>query len=77
MNLTLTLMADRFFSNSQAISDARSGKLPLNTFTKISGKVSVLKIFNVHVVSSSSCDFIVDIRNRTLGDQQCQYKTKL
>ncbi|KAI9154177.1 hypothetical protein LWI28_022116 [Acer negundo] len=77
MNLTLTLMADRLLSNSEVYSDVLSGALPLNTYTKISGKVSILNIFKVHVVSSSSCDFTVNISNRTVGDRLCKYKTKL
>ncbi|KAK0584720.1 hypothetical protein LWI29_017612 [Acer saccharum] len=77
MNLTLTLMADRLLSNSDLYSDVLSGALPMNTYTKISGKVSILNVFKVHVVSSSSCDFTVNISNRTVGDRQCKYKTKL
>ncbi|KAK1563806.1 hypothetical protein Q3G72_033161 [Acer saccharum] len=77
MNLTLTLMADRLLSNSDLYSDVLSGALPMNTYTKISGKVSILNVFKVHVVSSSSCDFTVNISNRTVGNRQCKYKTKL
>ncbi|KAL5741125.1 hypothetical protein ACOSP7_027857 [Xanthoceras sorbifolium] len=77
MNLTLTLIGDRFLSTPEAFSDAMSGALPLNTSTKISGKVNILNMFHVHVVSSSTCDFTVNIANRTVVDQQCKYKTKL
>ncbi|OIV91487.1 hypothetical protein TanjilG_02105 [Lupinus angustifolius] len=76
-NLTLTIMADRLLSDSQVYSDFTSGTLPLNTFVRISGKVNVLGFIKVHVVSSSSCDFAVDISNKTVGKQECQYKTKL
>lgn len=76
MNLSLTVWADRLASNSQLYSDALAGTLPLNTFMKISGKVSVLGI-KVHVHSSASCDFVVYVLNRTVGDQNCKYKTKL
>ncbi|XP_027336142.1 uncharacterized protein LOC113850032 [Abrus precatorius] len=76
-NLTLTIMADRLLSNSQLYSDFTSGSLPLNTFVRISGKVSILGFIKVHVVSSTSCDFSVNLSNRTIGNQECQYKTKL
>ncbi|CAL0329472.1 unnamed protein product [Lupinus luteus] len=76
-NLTLTIMADRLLSDSQLYSDFTSGTLPLNTFLTISGKVNILGFIKVHVVSSSSCDFAVDISNKTVGKQECQYKTKL
>ncbi|XP_004510083.1 uncharacterized protein [Cicer arietinum] len=76
-NLTLTIMADRLFSNSQLYSDITSGTLPLNTFLTISGKVNILGFIKVHVVSSTSCDFAVNTSNKTIGNQQCQYKSKL
>ncbi|KAK7350348.1 hypothetical protein VNO77_08873 [Canavalia gladiata] len=76
-NLTLTIMADRLISNAQLYSDFTSGTLPLNTFIRISGKVSILGFIKVHVVSSTSCDFAVNLSNRTVGNQECQYKTKL
>ncbi|KAK7382892.1 hypothetical protein VNO80_02047 [Phaseolus coccineus] len=76
-NLTLTIMADRLLSNSQLFSDVTSGTLPLNTFVRISGKVSILGFIKVHVVSSTSCDVVINLSNRTVGNQECQYKTKL
>ncbi|XVF84327.1 hypothetical protein PTKIN_Ptkin17bG0028100 [Pterospermum kingtungense] len=77
MNLTLTVMADRLISDSNFISDLSGRQLPLNTFAKISGKVNVLSLFKIHVVSSTSCDFIVFLSNSSIGDQTCKYKTKL
>ncbi|CAN0880052.1 hypothetical protein LINGRAHAP2_LOCUS13436 [Linum grandiflorum] len=78
-NSTLTVMADRLLSNSQLYADVLSGggAIPLNTYAKIKGKVSVLKIFNVRVTSTSTCQFTVFLSNRTIGDQTCNYKTKL
>ncbi|KAB1224691.1 hypothetical protein CJ030_MR2G024228 [Morella rubra] len=76
MNLTLTVMADRALSNSQIYSDAISGVLPLNTYIKLPGKVKIL-FFHIHVVTSSSCDFTIYISNRTVGEQDCKYTTKL
>ncbi|XWS22172.1 hypothetical protein CRYUN_Cryun29cG0011900 [Craigia yunnanensis] len=77
MNLTLTIMADRLISDSKFISDVLGGELPLNTFAKISGKVNVLNLLKIHVVSSTSCDFTVFLSNSSVGDQDCKYKTKL
>ncbi|CAH2064167.1 unnamed protein product [Thlaspi arvense] len=69
MNLTLTLMADRLLSESQLLSDVMGGVIPLNTFVKISGKVSVLNIFKFKVQSSSSCDLIISVPNRNVTSQ--------
>jgi hypothetical protein len=76
MNLSLTIMADRFLSNSNIISDVKSGVLSLNTAVKLSGKVKIL-FFKIHADTSTSCDFSVYISNRTIGEQQCVYKTKI
>lgn len=75
MNLTLTLMADRVLSNSNLYSDILSGTLPLQTYTRIAGKVRIL--FNIHVVSYTTCDLEISISSRNVTKQQCQYKTKL
>ncbi|KAM1272217.1 hypothetical protein ACFX2J_032935 [Malus domestica] len=77
MNVTLTIMADRLLGKSELFSDVVAGTLPLNTLTKVSGEVSVLGIFKIHVVSTSSCDFRIDVGNVTVGQQHCTYKIKL
>ncbi|XVF65720.1 hypothetical protein PTKIN_Ptkin09bG0272200 [Pterospermum kingtungense] len=77
MNLTLTVMADRLVSDSRFFSDVSGGQLALNAFAKVSGKVNILKIFKIHVISSSSCDVTVFLFNSSVGDQDCKYKTKL
>ncbi|KAL6146379.1 PREDICTED: uncharacterized protein LOC101292145 [Fragaria vesca subsp. vesca] len=78
MDVTLTVMADRFLGKtSELLQDVIAGSIPFNTVTKISGKVTILGIFKVHVVSTSSCDFNVHVGRNTAGDQKCTYKTKL
>ncbi|KAM3382478.1 hypothetical protein BC332_24028 [Capsicum chinense] len=75
MNIILTVMADRLFSNSGLYSDVMSGGLPLTTYVKLSGVVHVL--FKIHVKSSTTCDLYIDVLNRKLVNQTCHYKTKL
>ncbi|KAE8669785.1 hypothetical protein F3Y22_tig00112217pilonHSYRG00155 [Hibiscus syriacus] len=77
MNLTVTIMADRFISDSKFFGDVAGGELPLNTFAAVSGKVNVLNLFKIHVVSTASCDVIVFLSNSTVGDQNCKYNYKL
>lgn len=75
LNLTLTLMADRLLSNSALYSDVVSGTLPFQTYIRIAGKVRIL--FNIHVVTYTTCDLEISVANRTLSNQKCHYKTKL
>lgn len=77
MNVTLTIMADRFLDKSELFSDVVAGTLPLNTLTKVWGKVVIFGIFKVHVISTSSCDFSINMSNKTVGEQKCKRKTKL
>ncbi|XP_022924899.1 uncharacterized protein LOC111432307 [Cucurbita moschata] len=77
MNITVTIMADRLLRSSTVLSDVVAGSIPLNTYTRISGKVRILGIFKIRVVSSTSCDFTIDISDRKIGDQQCSYHTKI
>ncbi|XP_062109373.1 uncharacterized protein LOC133819995 [Humulus lupulus] len=78
MNITLTVMVDRVLSETQQlISDVVAGVLPMNTYTKISGKVRILGIFKVHVKATSSCDFNVKISTASVTDQSCTNKAKL
>ncbi|GKV04276.1 hypothetical protein SLEP1_g16452 [Rubroshorea leprosula] len=78
MNLTVTVMADRLLSDSsQLFSDVLSGVLPINTLTRISGKVKLLNLFKIKVISTTSCDVTIFTSNRTIADQDCKYKTQL
>ncbi|KZV36198.1 hypothetical protein F511_14216 [Dorcoceras hygrometricum] len=75
LNVSLTLMADRLLSNSEFYSDVVSGTLPLQTYIRISGKVRIL--FNIHVVTYSTCDLVIDLSDRSVANQTCHYKSKL
>ncbi|KAE8715022.1 hypothetical protein F3Y22_tig00110187pilonHSYRG00438 [Hibiscus syriacus] len=77
MILTMTVMADRFISDSNFLGDVWGGELPLNTFAEVSGKVNVLNLFKIHVVSTASCDIIVFLSNSTVADQNCNYNYEL
>lgn len=75
MNLTLTLMADRLMADRSLYSDVLSGTVPFETYIRISGKVRL--IVSIHVVSEATCDFDINLLNRTLSNMNCHYKTKL
>ncbi|KAL4572555.1 hypothetical protein LXL04_019335 [Taraxacum kok-saghyz] len=76
MNLTLTIFADRLLTNSDVYTDVINGNLPVSTYTKISGKARILNLFNIRIVSVSSCDLNIDISNQRISNQTCQYKNK-
>ncbi|XP_074313815.1 uncharacterized protein LOC141649011 [Silene latifolia] len=74
LNLTLTVMADRFLSNSkEVISDVLSGSIPLSTRTRIQGKVTVF-LFKIHVVSDANCNLNVSVATKSLSSNDCGEK---
>ncbi|KAI3759975.1 hypothetical protein L1987_50362 [Smallanthus sonchifolius] len=74
MNLTLTVFADRLLTDVDVYGDVISGNFPLSTYTKISGKIRILNLFNIHVSSISTCNLKIDILNRKIVNQSCHYK---
>ncbi|KAD1722738.1 hypothetical protein R6Q59_026305 [Mikania micrantha] len=76
MNLTVTVFADRLLSDIDVYGDVISGNFPLSTYTRISGKIRILNMFNIHVSSTSTCNLKIDILNRKIVDQSCHYKNK-
>lgn len=77
MNITLRILADRFVKTSTVFFDVVAGSMPLNAYARVSGKVRILGIFNIHMVSTTSCDFSINISERNIKDQQCNYHTKI
>ncbi|PWA51466.1 late embryogenesis abundant protein, LEA-14 [Artemisia annua] len=76
MNLTLTVFADRLLTNIDVYRDVISGNLPVSTYTRVASKVRLLNLFNIRVVSTSSCDLNISISDRSVSNQTCHYTNK-
>lgn len=76
-NIEVRIFADRLIGNPEVYSDVISGKLPFTTYTRISGRISVLHVFKRHIVTYSWCDISIDVVNRSIEKSHCKYKTKL
>lgn len=78
VDVSLTIMANKLLSNTtQIFTDYVNGSLPMSTSIEISGKVNVLGFIHFPVVTKSSCDFSINVENKTIDDKDCDYKTKL
>lgn len=77
LNLTLTVFADRLLTNVDVYADVIGGNLPVSTYTRIAGKARVLNLFNIRIVSVSTCDLNISILNRGVSNQTCHYTNKL
>ncbi|GKD83173.1 late embryogenesis abundant protein, LEA-14 [Tanacetum coccineum] len=76
MNLTLTVFADRLLTNMDVYGDVINGNLPVSTYTRITGRARILNLFNIRIVSVSSCDLNISILNRSVSNQTCHYTNK-
>ncbi|KAM7251609.1 hypothetical protein ACFE04_023492 [Oxalis oulophora] len=72
LNLTLTVMADRFATIIETYTDILNGALPFNMVSDVKGKVKIMNIFIIHVESAVSCDFTVFIGNSTVSNPVCK-----
>lgn len=76
-DVLVTVMAGRLVGNSAVYADVLSGSVPFTTTTEIPGRVTVLGVFKHHMVTYTSCDVVVNVRNRTVENSDCKYRTKL
>lgn len=76
-NVSLTVMAGRVVSESTLYADVISGSVPLSTATRVPGTVTILGFIKHHMVAYTTCDITIDVRNRTVENSNCRYKTKL
>lgn len=77
LNLTLTIFADRLLTDLDIYRDVIGSNFPVSTYTRISATVRIVNLFNIHVVSTSTCDLNIDILKRRIANQRCHYKNKL
>ncbi|KVH94934.1 uncharacterized protein LOC112517687 [Cynara cardunculus var. scolymus] len=76
LNLTLTIFADRLLKDLDIYRDVISGNFRVSIYSRISGTVRIVNLFNIHVVSTSTCDLNIDILKKRIVDERCDYKKK-
>ncbi|KAL8206012.1 hypothetical protein R6Q57_009563 [Mikania cordata] len=77
LNLTLTVFADRLLTNTNVYGEILGGNLTVSTYTRITGKARVLNLFNIRIVSISSCDLDISISDRRVSNQTCRNSNKI
>ena len=77
IGVVLTVLAGHLIRDASVYADVIAGSVDLTTYTTIAGKVAIFGVFKHHVVSYATCDVTVNIRNRTVENSNCRYKTKL
>ncbi|CAK9134366.1 unnamed protein product [Ilex paraguariensis] len=77
MNITVDIMTDNLISNPNLQSDANSGKLILTSYSRVAGRVNMLKLIKKHVIVKMNCSMTVNITSREILEQKCKRKVKL
>ncbi|XP_072983389.1 uncharacterized protein [Typha latifolia] len=73
----LTVMAGRLAGDAAVYADVISGSVPFTTTTRVPGRVTVLGVFKIHMVSYTTCEVTVDVSKRAVKSSDCRYRTKL
>ncbi|KAG2681022.1 hypothetical protein I3760_11G125100 [Carya illinoinensis] len=78
MNMTMYIMLDKIFSAPSYGNDSSSGALPMSTFTKLSGRVKILKISKKNVVVQMNCTLTYNVMSQAIQDKKsCRSRVNL
>ncbi|KAL6986329.1 hypothetical protein U1Q18_019696 [Sarracenia purpurea var. burkii] len=71
-NVTIDVMLERILVVPRLRSDLSFGALNISSFTSVSGRVKILKIFKKHVVVKMNCTMTVNVTSQAIQDQNCR-----
>ncbi|KAL2531110.1 Late [Abeliophyllum distichum] len=77
MNVTVDIITDRILSQPSLGADINSGLIAINSYTRVGGRVKIMKIINKHVTVKMNCSLTINITSRAIHEQKCKRKVKL
>lgn len=77
MNITVDIITDRLLSSPNLQADVSSGLLNMSSYSRIPGRVKILKIIKRHVVVKMNCTLTVNISSQAIQEQKCKRKVSL
>ncbi|KAF5772478.1 putative Late embryogenesis abundant protein [Helianthus annuus] len=72
LNVTVDVMVAEIARNQEFVSDLMAGMLPVESYTKIHGRVKILNIIKRHVTVTMDCSFSVNVTSREIVNQTCK-----
>ncbi|XP_057979885.1 uncharacterized protein LOC131165808 [Malania oleifera] len=73
MNLTVEFMTDRLMVQAANLSrEMREGVLTMSSYTRVGGRVRMLKIIRKHVTVKMNCTVSLNITTRAIQQQRCK-----
>ncbi|OVA18918.1 Late embryogenesis abundant protein [Macleaya cordata] len=76
MNVTVEIITQRLLAEPNLRADAASGVVTMNSYTKLGGRVKILKIIKKHMTVRMNCTMTVNLTSLTLQEQKCKRKVK-
>ncbi|XP_031278668.1 uncharacterized protein LOC116137118 [Pistacia vera] len=77
MNMTVDIITDRLLSSPNLQSDYASGLLPVDSYSRIGGRVNILNVFKRHVALIMNCSMTFNISSQGIHEQKCKKKVDL
>lgn len=77
LNVTIDVMLAKVMNVSRLQADYLSGILPMNSYTRISGKVKIWNIIKMGVVLRTNCTMIANVTSYTIRHQDCRRKVNI
>lgn len=77
MNITVDMITDNLMSNADFSREVGSGVLSMSSYSRVPGKVKILKIYKKHIVVKMNCSITVNISAQAIQDLKCKRKVQL
>ncbi|OAY62231.1 uncharacterized protein LOC110615053 [Manihot esculenta] len=77
MNLTVDIITDELISNPNLNTEVSTGLLTMDSYSKIPGRVKLLKIIKKQVTVKMNCSITVNISTQAIQAQKCRNKVDL
>lgn len=77
MNVTVEVLAGELMGNMNMFKDLMSGKVTVNSYTKMGGRVNLLNIFKKHADVIMNCSLTMSVSDQSILEQKCKRRVHL
>lgn len=77
MNVTVDIMTGKLVSSPNLSTEAGTGLLTMDSYSKIPGRVKLLNIIKKHITVTMNCSITVNISSQAIQAQKCRKKVDL
>ncbi|KAK2995831.1 hypothetical protein RJ640_006170 [Escallonia rubra] len=77
MSLVVEIIVDGLMANPNLQSDVKSGLVDFSSYTRVGGRIKMLKIIKKHVIVKMNCTMSINMTSRAIQKMKCKRKVKL